>query len=159
MSATPLKIQFGCGGNILEGWHNHDADMDVSRPLPYPDECAELVFSEHLNEHLTGPELLGFLDECYRILLPGGTIRWCGPAVTMLLDRHHARDLTVNHGHKQVLNGTTMETFLWMAGFDDVRYTSRQPCDGHWRVIGAELDDLETVRLEAKKPLNAGGEP
>lgn len=149
-----LRIQFGCGGNLIPGWNNHDMDMDITQPLRYPDACAEFVFHEHVAEHLTSAELLRFLDEVYRILAPGGVMRWCGP-VAALQDITHARDLTLNHGHKQILDAGSMLAYCRMAGFNVERVRMRVPrdksIDGHWRVIGEELDERETFRLEAAK--------
>ena len=147
----PMNINFGCGGNILEGWRNHDSEMDVTQPLPYPDKCADMILAEHLGEHLTGPHLLRFLDECRRILKSGGVMRLCCPVIGNWLSLEHARDLTLNHGHQLVLNETVMRNFLWMAGFSSILRTDRKGEDGHWRVIGIAKDDLETCRMEATK--------
>ena len=146
-----MKINFGCGSNILDGWKNHDAEMDVTHPLPYPDECAEIILAEHIGEHLTGPQLLRFLDECYRILKDGGVMRLCCPVIGDWLALEHARDLTLNHGHQLVLDAAIMRKFLWMAGFIEPLQTERKECDGHFRVIGIDKDDLETCRMEATK--------
>lgn len=149
-----LKIQFGCGSNRLDGWQNHDMDMDITQPLRYPDNCADMVLHEHVAEHLTSAELLRFLDECWRILKPGGKMRWSGP-VAEWQEREHARDLALNHGHKQVLNAGSMMTYCRMAGFhlDNILLpvALNKALDGHWRVIGEELDAKETLRLEAIK--------
>ena len=148
-----MKIQFGCGENRLDGWENHDNDLDVTKPLPFADNSAERVMAEHLGEHLTGPELLNFLTECYRILAPGGVMRLCCPFIDTRMTREHARDLTLGHGHKIVLNYPSMMAFLWMAGFepDKIVRTGRHPDDGHWKIIGIQKDDLETMRMEGTK--------
>lgn len=80
-------------------------------------------------------------------------MRMCCPWIDTRLTRMHARDLTLNHGHKLVLDQHVMRIFLWMAGFepDKIAKTARAPEDGHWKVIGAEKDDLETCRMEAQK--------
>lgn len=148
-----MKIQFGCGGNRLHGWENHDTDVDVTKPLPFPDLCAEFVFAEHIGEHLDSGELLRFLTECHRLLRPNGTMRLCCPVTGPWLDRAHARDLATGHGHRLVLTEGVMRTFLWMAGFDlnRIRRTDRWDIDGHHKVIGKEKDDQETCRMEARK--------
>lgn len=147
------KIQFGCGENRLEGWENFDNDLDVTKlPLPFPDGCADRIMAEHLGEHLTGPELLRFLDECYRILKPGGVMRLCCPVISSTSQtREHARDLCLGHGHKLVLNFDSMSEFMWMAGFENIYRTGRRPEDGHWKIISKEKDELETCRIEAVK--------
>jgi predicted SAM-dependent methyltransferase len=149
-----LKIQFGCGENRLDGWVNHDIDLDVTKPpYPFPYLSADRIHAEHLGEHLTGPELLNFLTECYKILKPGGVMRLCCPVIKEMMGRGWARDLTLGHGHKLVLNRDVMTMFLWMAGFEmaEIRQRPRISDDGHWKIIGEVKDDHETCRMEATK--------
>jgi len=83
------KLQLGAGENIRPDWLNTDlhdygrpADLvylDVRRPFPFPDESFDLVFSEHMLEHLEYEEGLRCLVECRRVLRPGGRIRIATP--------------------------------------------------------------------------------
>jgi predicted SAM-dependent methyltransferase len=147
-----MKIQFGSGSNILDGWVNTDAEVDVTQtPLPFESKCAERILAEHVLEHISAPQMLRFLDECHRILKPNGVIRICCPVVDDRLTKQHARDLTLGHGHQQILTASTIDTFLWMAGFSNIIRTLRKQEDGHFRVIGIEKDDLETCRMEGTK--------
>lgn len=148
-----LKIQFGCGGNKLEGFQNFDIELDVTKP-PYPfrDGSAKFIFSEHMLEHCEGPDFLRFLDECIRILKPGGSIRLCMPVIHQRLKREHARDLILGHGHLAAYTPELIETFLWAAGFRSINQTGRLDIDGHWKTIGQSLDDIETFRVEAIRP-------
>lgn len=150
-----MKVQFGSGGNHLEGWANHDIEVDItSLPLPYADDSVDQIQAEHVCEHTTGPQFLRFLMDCHRILVPSlGVIRVCCPVIGQWMTREQAIDLTVNHGHLQVLNEDVMRNFLWMAGFDPqrIRRTDRWPIDGHWRVIGEPQDAEETCRMIAIK--------
>jgi SAM-dependent methyltransferase len=76
----PYKIQFGCGNNTKPGWINidlfrQDADLhlDLREPLPFPDNSAVQIYSEHFFEHLAFPEeVYRLLAECLRVLQPGG---------------------------------------------------------------------------------------
>ena len=148
-----MKIQFGCGGNLLDGWENHDADVDITRRLPFQDGCADACFAEHVSEHTTGPQCLQFFRECYRILKPGGWFRVYCPVIGPWLTRKHAGDLVELHGHLIVLDEHLMRTMLWIAGFDQqkIQRVNENGLGGHWRVIGRELDDLETCRMIAIK--------
>lgn len=78
---STVRLHIGCGPKTKAGWTNIDlfsssADLhlDMREELPFPDECASIVYSEHFLEHLEYPdEVLRFLAECFRVLIAGGT--------------------------------------------------------------------------------------
>ncbi|NBW21092.1 MAG: methyltransferase domain-containing protein [Caulobacteraceae bacterium] len=80
-----MKLNLGCGGNILQGWENHDSDLDISKPLPHEDNSIDFIFAEHVCEHLTTPDVVRFFMEAYRILKDGGTIRIAVPSVVITI--------------------------------------------------------------------------
>jgi predicted SAM-dependent methyltransferase len=70
---SPLKIQIGGGKHYIPDFLNIDilppADIiwDVREGLPADNDCSELVFSEHLLEHLDYPVSAGrFISECFK---------------------------------------------------------------------------------------------
>lgn len=148
-----MNVQFGCGGNRLEYWQNHDAEVDITQRLPYEDETVDYILIEHCLEHVTGPEAFHFMQEAHRILEPGGALRICVPTLSKIDDRSHAADLITGHGHKIVFSFVVLVDMLFAAGFEreKVKPSTRKPCDGHWKVIGEKKDTLETLRIEATK--------
>lgn len=75
-----LLIQMGCGANILPGWINLDLPQyDITRPLPWEDECVDAYFLEHVIEHVLPAEAYGFFMEAWRTLKPGGVLRLAFP--------------------------------------------------------------------------------
>ena len=158
------RLNLCCGGNILAGWENHDADMDISKPLSLPDNKYDFILIEHGAEHVTQPEGFRLFQECYRILKQGGRLRICVPILDRL-SKEAAIDVIMNHGHQVVYTEGLIGVLLRLAGFHlcyDTESTHRKECDGHWRVIGREKDDLETLRIEAQKgytpiPMEIGG--
>jgi predicted SAM-dependent methyltransferase len=84
LKATNLMINFGAGSHGKFGWINVDAHsgegincvLDCSNKQPFTDASVRCIFSEHFFEHIdyytTAPF---FLNECFRVLQPGGTIR------------------------------------------------------------------------------------
>lgn len=78
-----MRINLGCGKDILPGWVNVDAsdqlgpgvevwDLD-EHPWPFEDASAQEIRGFDIYEHVWDP--VGFMIECHRILQPGGTLR------------------------------------------------------------------------------------
>ena len=86
-SVQPLNLEFGGGDRRRPGWINIDlfsstADLtlDLRRPLPFPDECVDSIYSEHVLEHFSYPEpLTTLLEECFRVLKVGGAFNAAVP--------------------------------------------------------------------------------
>jgi predicted SAM-dependent methyltransferase len=148
----PVKIHVGCGGNKLDGWNNTDFDVvDIRNPLPWGDGIADIIFAEHVVEHISCAETLRFFDECRRVLKKDGVLRICVPVARITLDRDHLRDLILGHGHMQVMSYEVLHTLFIAAGFTIDAVTDRKEMDSHWKAIGKDKDDIETLRMEAIK--------
>jgi hypothetical protein len=148
-----IYLNLGCGANVLPlPWQNYDLDMDIAKPLPFDDNSISGALVEHVIEHIDGPSCLRFFDECHRILKPGAVLRVCVPTIPQL-EGWHLRDIVLKHGHRSFFCDETLRALLRAAGFDDdkIETTDRKVCDGHWKIIGEELDGLETCRMEARK--------
>jgi SAM-dependent methyltransferase len=74
-----MKLHLGCGKNRLEGWSNHNRDVDIRLPLPFESLSAEFVFAEHLIEHVPFLAGVAFLEEVWRVLRPNGVLRLSFP--------------------------------------------------------------------------------
>jgi SAM-dependent methyltransferase len=82
----PLKLNLACGQDIREGYENVDrAELPgVDRALdlelfPWPWESGSVaeIFCSHYVEHTA--DLIAFMDECWRVLKPGGTLTIIAP--------------------------------------------------------------------------------
>jgi len=75
-----LRLDLGCGPSKREGFYGVDirpgpgVDMgcDLRKPWPWEDGSVIEAHSSHFVEHLTGPERIHFVNELYRVLVPGG---------------------------------------------------------------------------------------
>src|SRR3954469_12089756 len=81
-SGAPIRLHLGSGGHPIEGWVNIDVlgmepDLywDLRSGIPFPDGSAAAVFLEHVAEHFPLADVLDMLEECRRVLAPGGVIR------------------------------------------------------------------------------------
>lgn len=153
MSEKLLCVEFGAGGSRPLNWVTHDIDVPIQEHIPYGDNSVDKIRAEHIIEHTDSVGLIAFLESCYRILKPGGTLRICVPVIGFHLKREHARDLAINHTHQHIHTQQTIHLALWISGFNptQIKETGRDSLDHHWTVIGKELDDLETYRCEVKK--------
>jgi len=88
-----MKLNIGCGDNLLQGWINADVapahtgviQMDARIRLPYDDGELEAVFTEHMIEHMHRNEAQLFLRECVRVLSPSGWLRIATPDLALVV--------------------------------------------------------------------------
>lgn len=80
LKAATLKLDLGCGKSKREGFigvdcHKFDGVdqvVDLRKPWPWADGSVTEVHCSHFVEHLTAPERIHFVNELYRVLVPGG---------------------------------------------------------------------------------------
>lgn len=175
-----LKLNFGCGSNKKQGWVNidlltgSDLQLDARRPIPLPDGCAAIVYSEHFFEHLEHPsETNLFLNECFRLLRSKGLFSVGVPDTEWVLDatadwieaakRHgwhpgcstkmeRLNDHFRQGGeHKYAWDFETLEKTLQNAGFGNIRRRDFDPeLDAKWRECG-------TLYVDAVRPSRVPG--
>lgn len=78
---TVLLINLGAGRMPIAGYRSLDSQPydgvdDVCRvpPLPYEDATVAHIYSGHFFEHLPPWDVEPLLAECWRVLIPGGTL-------------------------------------------------------------------------------------
>ncbi|MFD0787113.1 methyltransferase domain-containing protein [Micromonospora azadirachtae] len=101
----PVVVDLGCGPN--KQWPGNlgldifpaagvDAVADLSGSLPLADDSVDVFFTVHILEHLI--DFLPLLDECHRVLRPGGVLHVMSPwwgHVNAVADPTHVRLLDV----------------------------------------------------------------
>jgi predicted SAM-dependent methyltransferase len=181
------KLQLGAAENIRPGWLNTDLHgygraelvyLDVRRPFPLPDVSFDLVYSEHMIEHLTYAEGQHCLRESLRVLRPGGTVRIATPSLERLAALYGGGDVAERYvrwavetlepevrtplpgvvinnffrswGHRFVYDPETLRHALTQAGFVDVEDVPPGELERHLTAT-PEFNELETFVLEAKR--------
>ena len=173
-----MKLHLGCGGHKIEGWENHDIDVDIRKPLPYADGSAEFILCEHCVEHITHQEAWKFFEECYRVLILGGVVRIAVPDLKRLnwlmtkeyraavragghgdgSHRSALRAVVFEHGHQAVWCSELLFTFLEAVGFKAreadycmSRHAELQGVEQHWKTVGVQVAQAETSIVEGTK--------
>ncbi len=80
-------LNLGCGNRYHPDWINIDIAPstpgaiahDLSRGIPLPDTRCDVVYHSHILEHMRRADALPFMEECYRVLRPGGVLRVAVP--------------------------------------------------------------------------------
>jgi len=93
------KLHIGCGQNYVEGWLNADkfnsnADiyLNAYARAPFKNNTFQYLYSEHTLEHLKITKVKFFLEECFRILKPGGIFRITVPDLELLATKYIEKD-------------------------------------------------------------------
>ena len=96
-----VKLHFGCGPRILPGWVNIDGwhfpgidfATDLRQSLPFSDTSCQLIFTEHVFEHIDSEFRLPVLRELLRVLQPGGTLRIVVPDCEQFVNAYIKHDI------------------------------------------------------------------
>lgn len=172
-----IRLHLGCGGERKADWVNIDLLGDpvdvawnLANSLPFDSGSVVAIFHEHLLEHL--PLQAGdlFMQECFRVLRPGGILRVGVPDAGRLIrsyagDRSYLENLHPSrptamiavqelfywHRHCAMFDVETLELLFRASGFPD-------PAE---RAFGdTDLDEVpdtgrrraNTLYVEARKP-------
>ena len=84
---TPLKLNLGSGPSKMEGFlsvdsikfPNVDVVTDLTKRFPWSDNSVAEVHASHVIEHFEAMERVHFINEVYRILVPGGKATLIAP--------------------------------------------------------------------------------
>jgi len=149
LAHTPrLRLHLGCAWNRLPGWVNIDLlrpgrslnlYWDLRRGLPFPPNSIEAIFAEHLFEHLTYAQGIELMNECWRVLLPGGVLRIGVPDLGRYVASYLGQDGLIErvrpgrptraialgepfflYGHRCMYDFETLDTACKVAGFATV---------------------------------------
>ncbi len=85
-----IKLNIGCGNNILKDWINIDSGeqfgqdsldvvYDLSKGIPFEDNSVDYIYNEHFIEHLNKKEGIKFFKDSYRVLKSSGVMRIACP--------------------------------------------------------------------------------
>ena len=93
-AGRPIRLELGSPRRAgMEDWVASDINgggdiaLDLSDPIPFPDNSVQRIYSSHVLEHFSYPRpLLDLLRECHRVLEPGGEIGVAVPNARIFLE-------------------------------------------------------------------------
>ncbi len=97
---APRLLNVGCGERFHRAWTNIDLESidpsvqqcDITKGLPFADQQYDAVYHSHVLEHLDPTDGDRLLEDCYRVLKPGGVLRIVIPNLeqiaTLYLENH-----------------------------------------------------------------------
>jgi predicted SAM-dependent methyltransferase len=174
---TEISIEVGAGDKKGVGeWLTIDVaphcDLywDLRKGIPFPDDRINRLYSSHFFEHLTFSETQQFLQECKRVLIPGGKFLICVPNARMYLEayvkgesisstyfgyepayNHTTRIDYVNYTaymngeHKYMFDQENLVFILKSAGFANVQLRDFDPD------LDMQERDFESIYAQAEK--------
>lgn len=175
---TMKKLHLCAGGTRIEGFESHDLDMDIRKPLPFPDNSVNFICTEHGLEHTAPREGWSFLEECNRILVSGGVVRIAIPDPVRMWHHANARYFEAvrkggfgdgsrkdaikatffAHGHQAVWTQDLLCVVMQAIGFDvDISYPGWSPhpelrnVEQHGKTVGEDINEMETTVVEGIK--------
>jgi len=91
-------LNLGCGTRYHPAWTNVDffaADgnvltCDLRDPFPFGDATFDVVYHSHVLEHFTPEVAQRFMNECSRVLRPGGIVRIAVPDLEQIVRQYLA---------------------------------------------------------------------
>ncbi|MBI1912003.1 MAG: methyltransferase domain-containing protein [Deltaproteobacteria bacterium] len=127
--ARPIKIEIGAGKDRgMEGWTSVDMNddcalnLDLLKPIPFPDDSVSMIYSSHVLEHFKISEIFSLLSECKRILKPNGIFSAAVPNARIYIEAYQnpgAFDPEKFCGHKPAFNYNSKIDYLnYMAYMD-----------------------------------------
>jgi predicted SAM-dependent methyltransferase len=182
------RLQLGAGEHPRPGWLNTDLHdygrgdelvfLDARKAFPLPDASFDLVYSEHMIEHLTYAEGQGCLRESRRVLKPGGRIRVATPSLERLAKLYDGGEVAERYvrwaaetlepeveaalpgvvinnffrswGHRFIYDPGTLRHALEAVGFEDVVEVPLGELEQHL-AEAPQFNQVETFVLEARR--------
>ena len=115
--ARSSLLNVGCGRHYHPEWCNLDIGArdpqvlrhDIRRGLPFADESFGAIYHSHLLEHLAPESGRQFLQECLRVLRPGGVMRIVVPDLEIIASLYLEKLRRIDRQREQ-----TIADYRWM---------------------------------------------
>lgn len=102
-------LNLGCGNKYHDEWINVDLvpangsifECDFLNGIPFDDNVFDVVYHSHVLEHFYKKDGEVFIQECFRILKPGGVLRMAFPDLEKIILEYLKNIQRLEKGEKQ----------------------------------------------------------
>ena len=124
-STTGLKLNLGCGDDILEGYKNIDLyaegegiiRMDA-RELEYDDDSVDHILAKDLLQYIPQSGVKEVFEECARVLRPGGTLDIICPAIDLIAENYASEGWDIDTANEMIYGKQEHPGDYCYTGFD-----------------------------------------
>lgn len=138
-----IQLNLGCGNKLEKGYINIDERdcgqeiiWDIREGLPFPDNSVDVVWSQHMMEHLTNDEAKELFRDIYRVLKVGG--------ITIHTMPHASDPTSCYFDHESFWNEERVDTMIRIPGLENFKITKNH--SGSKNVIKELFFALEKVK-------------
>ena len=181
-------LNLGCGLNLTSGFINLDYQWipkidicwDITKGIPLRSNTMSGIYAEHCLEHITFSQCQKVLNDLYRVLEPGGTLRIVVPDAELYLDLYNREKegenikfpyvtaddieegflpiMAINrifreHGHLYTYDYGLLKTMLEKEGFVNIKKEEFMMGKNKKLLIDSESRKVESLYVEAEKPV------
>lgn len=118
-----IKVNLGSGKDTQEGWINIDSYpfpntivADITTRIPLEDNSCDLVYSQDFLEHIDPYKKVQVINECWRVLKPGGRMEHYVPNAGSRND--FGSPTHISHWNLQAFDHFNLESHRWKADHD-----------------------------------------
>jgi len=176
-----IILHLGSGGNCIRkpGFINIDGNLfqpknlwlDITLGLPFPANSVDAIVASHVLEHLKEKQVRKVLEESYRVLKPGGGVRFITPNLGKAIEAYVRGDgvffgdwpdprdslggkfnnyLLCRDQHRLMFDFGFLKEFLLEAGFEPCCEVSARES----KIFGgAELEEIQNGTSEDRRSL------
>lgn len=142
-NSLPLMLNLGCGSTFHSDWLNVDFQgrgnevlgYNLELGIPFADDSFDIVYHSHILEHFSKKWAEFFLQECFRVLKPGGLLRIAVPdleniatAYLRTLEQAEDGDETANLRHNWMVIELIDQLTRRASGGEMIKWWKKQPC-------------------------------
>ncbi len=117
LNGPPKRLNIGCGRRFHRDWVNVDLvpchpqvlQCDIVQGLPFSEDTFAAIYHSHVLEHLSLNQGQALLEDCFRVLSPGGFLRIVVPDLEQIARLYLEMHELAWHGDR-----SSIANYEWM---------------------------------------------